>query len=115
MGSSRAGPFLLGLVVALAACQAPAGAKEVSDADAEALMRRSGCFKCHAVAKRKDGPSYEEVAKKYRGRAGAEERLVRHVTTSPMVKMDGEDEPHGKLKTGKPEEVGGVVRWILGR
>ena len=37
-------------------------ASAADDAAAEALMKKSGCFKCHSVDKKKDGPSYKEVA-----------------------------------------------------
>jgi len=32
------------------------------DADTEALLRKNGCFKCHAVDKTKKGPAYKKVA-----------------------------------------------------
>ena len=39
------------------------------DADAaQALMKKSNCGKCHALDKKKDGPSYKETAKKYQGK-----------------------------------------------
>jgi cytochrome c len=83
------------------------------DADAaQALMRKSDCFKCHAIDKKKDGTPYKEVAKKYKGKADAEDKLYKHLTTKPMVEMDGKKEEHKVLK-GEPAEIKNVIGWIL--
>ncbi|MEJ8835889.1 c-type cytochrome [Ramlibacter sp. AN1133] len=96
-----------GLMTALAAQAAP-------DADAaQALMRKSDCFKCHAVDKKKDGPPFKEVAKKYKGKAEAEDKLVKHITTSPTVEIDGKKEEHRAIKTKDAGEIKNVVQWIL--
>jgi cytochrome c len=102
----------IGLLLSIA-LSSPAGA--VDEAAAEALARKSGCFKCHAVDKKKDGPPYKEIAAKYQGKADAEQRLVTHVTTAPKVKIDGKEEEHEQLKTKDPADVKNVVHWILSR
>lgn len=82
---------------------------------AKGLARENSCFKCHGVEKPKDGPSYKAVADKYRGKAGAEERLVMHVTTGEKAKFpDGHEEEHKNIK-GKatPEQIKNLVGWIL--
>jgi len=76
-----------------------APAMAADDAAAEALMKKSGCFKCHSVSAKKDGPSYKSVAEKYKGKADAEQKLYTHLTTSPKVKVDGKEEMHETLKT----------------
>ena len=84
------------------------------DADAaQALLKKSDCFKCHAVDKKKDGPSYKEVAKKYAGKADAEDKLYKHVTTGPMVELDGKKEEHKKIKSTDAAEIKNAVQWIL--
>ncbi len=84
------------------------------DADAaQAMLKKSDCLKCHSVDKKKDGPSFKETAKKYKGKADAEDKLVKHVTTSPMIEMDGKKEEHKALKTKDAAEVKNVVQWIL--
>lgn len=84
------------------------------DADAaKALMKKSNCGKCHALDKKKDGTPYKETAKKYRGKADAEQKLYIHLTTNPKVKVEGKEEEHSTLKTKKESEVRNVVRWIL--
>ncbi|MEI8325714.1 MAG: c-type cytochrome [Betaproteobacteria bacterium] len=84
------------------------------DADAaQALLKKSDCFKCHAIDKKKDGPPYKEVAKKYKGKADAEDKLTKHITTSPMVEIDGKKEEHKSIKSKDAGEVKNVVQWIL--
>jgi cytochrome c len=87
----------------------------VDDAAAEALARKSGCFKCHAVNKKKDGPAYQEIASKWKGKPDAEQKLSTHITTQPKVKIDGKDEDHESLKSKDPAEVKNVVLWMLSR
>ena len=46
---------------------------------AEALAQKSGCLACHGVEKKVLGPSYKEVAAKYKSDKGAEAKLVAKV------------------------------------
>jgi cytochrome c len=48
----------------------------ISEADAMQLARKNNCLACHAVEKKVVGPSFKDVAAKYRGDAGAEARLA---------------------------------------
>jgi cytochrome c len=90
-------------------------AQAADDAAAEALMKKSGCFKCHSVTAKKDGPSYKSVAEKYKGKADAEEKLVKHITTGPSVKIDGKEERHEIIKSKDEKEIKNVVAFILSR
>ncbi len=92
-----------------------ASAAEVDADAAQALMKKSGCFKCHAVDKKKDAPSYKETATKLRGKPDAEQKLYTHLTTNPKVKVDGKEEEHTSLKTKNDAEVRNVIKWILSR
>jgi len=84
------------------------------DADAaQALLKSSSCNKCHSVDKKKVGPSYKEVAKKYNGKADAEAKLITHLTTGPMIDMDGVKEEHAKVKTTDAAAQKNLVQWIL--
>ena len=86
------------------------------DADAaQALAKKSNCFKCHAVDKKKDGPSFKETAAKYKGKADAEDKLVKHVTTGPKIKIDGKEEEHEIVKSKNDGEIRNLVRFILSR
>jgi cytochrome c len=99
-------PFLL-----VAVCSAPSWGADA--AAAQALLKKSDCLKCHAVDKKKDGPAFKETAAKYKGKADAEEKLIKHITTAPKVKVDGKEEEHAVIKSTKPDEIKNVVQWIL--
>lgn len=99
----------------LAAALFSTTAVALDEAAAEALARKSGCFKCHAVDKKKDGPPYKEIAAKWKGKGDAEQKLTTHVTTSPKVKVDGNEEEHEQLKTKDAAEIKNVVQWVLSR
>jgi cytochrome c len=99
-------PFLLAAV-----CSAPSWGADA--AAAQALLKKSDCFKCHAVDKKKDGPSFKETAAKYKGKADAEQKLITHITTSPKVKVDGKEEEHPAIKSKSDDEIKNVVGYIL--
>lgn len=100
------------LCALLAAACLPLAA-QAADADAaKALLKKNDCFKCHALDKKKDGPSYKEVAAKHRGEADAAQKLLTHMTTSPKVKVDGKEEEHKEIK-GKDDEIQNLIAWIL--
>lgn len=78
------------------------------------VLKRNDCTKCHSVKKSKNGPSYNKVARKHRGDPQAEEKLFKHLTTSPMVKLeDGTKEKHKKTDFKSPEHIREFIRWIL--
>lgn len=93
----------------------PATAAEVDAEAAQALAKKSGCLKCHSIDKKKDAPSYKEIAVKYKGKADAEDKLYKHATTNPKVKVDGKEETHDSPKTKDEKEIRNLVRWILTR
>jgi cytochrome c len=80
---------------------------------AEALLKESKCFKCHAVDKKKDGPAYRDVAAKFRTESDAEKKLIHHVTSGDKVKFpDGHQEDHKKVKTTDMAEIKNLVYWM---
>jgi len=103
-------------VVALAAglgwCTAAAG-QDV--AQAEAVLKKSGCMKCHAVSAKKEGPSFKDVAAKYKGKPDGVAAVTKQITTSPKMKIDGREEMHDALKTKSEAEIKNVVAYILSR
>ena len=92
-----------------------ANAAEVDASAAEALLKKSGCFKCHAADKKKDGPSFKETAAKYKGKADGVDKVTKHITTNPKIKVDGVEETHDALKTKDAKEISNAVAWILSR
>lgn len=101
------------LLIAAALACATAHASEVDPDAARSMLKKSDCFKCHAMDKKKDGPPYKEIAGKYRGKAEAEGKLYTHVTTNPMVEIDGKKEEHKSLKTADETVIRNVIRYIL--
>jgi cytochrome c len=87
----------------------------VDDAAAQALLKKNDCLKCHAVDKKKDGPSFKETSAKYKGKVDAEQKVFTQITTSPKIKVDGKEEEHKSVKGAKEEEVKNLVQWILSR
>jgi cytochrome c len=75
------------------------------------LATKSACMACHAVDKKIVGPSYKDVAKKYAGDAGAEEKLI------AKVKKGGSGVwgpvPMPPNVAVKDEDVKTLVKWIL--
>ncbi len=80
-------------------------------AAAEAMMKKDGCAACHAVDKKVIGPSYQEVAAKYKGDKDAAAKLAKKVKEGgsgvwgqvPMPPNVGTSE--GDIKA--------LVDWIL--
>jgi cytochrome c len=61
------------IVIAAAAALALGAGAAAAD---EALAKKSACMSCHQVAKKVVGPSFSDVAKKYKGDAKAADHLV---------------------------------------
>ena len=90
-------------------------AQSVDTGAAEALLKKSGCMKCHSVSADKDGPSFRKTAAKYKGKADAEAALYKHVTTGPTVKVDGKEERHEIIKSKDDREIKNAIAYILSR
>ena len=90
-----------------------ASAQDVSAA--EALLKKSGCMKCHSVSAKKEGPAFKETAAKYKGKPDAQAALFKHLTSNPKIKVDGKEELHDALKTKNEGEIKNVVAYILSR
>ena len=100
---------------ALALLALPVAAQAQDVAAAEALLKKSGCMKCHSVSAKKEGPSFKETAAKYKGKPDAQAALFKHLTTSPKIKVDGNEEMHDSLKTKNDGEIKNVIAYILSR
>lgn len=82
---------------------------------AKKLARKESCLRCHAVAKKKEGPSYQSIAYKYKDQPDAAEKLVQHITSgNDRVKLsDGHMEDHKIVKTTDPQQIKNLIEWIL--
>jgi cytochrome c len=86
--------------------------------DAEAaikLARTDHCSRCHAVGKKKEGPTYPAIAKKYKGQPDAFDKLVKHITSGEdRVKLsDGHEETHKFDKSTDIDQIKNLIGWIL--
>jgi len=84
---------------------------------ARELARANNCFKCHAVSKDKDGPSFHKIAEKFKGNPDAQAKLIHHLTSGEKAKFpDGHEEDHKIVKTDPPNDMAPIknlVDWIL--
>lgn len=106
--------LVLGALVAFAGASYPGGARAADENAAKLLARQSNCFKCHSVAKKKEGPAWHDVAVKYKGKPEAEAKLIRHITTGEKAKFDdGHEEDHAIVKSKDPAQIKNLIDWIL--
>lgn len=99
-----------------AAMLAPACAGAADAEAAEGLARQSGCYKCHAVDKKKVGPSFKDTAAKYKADKDAVAKLQKHITGEGKMKNEqGKEEPHPAVKSKKPDDIRNLLDWILSR
>jgi len=83
---------------------------KVPKGGAYALADSKGCFACHDINRKKVGPAYVEVAKRYAGKEDAVEELVRSITKGSMGKWGSI--PMTPQPVSK-EEAEKLARWIL--
>jgi len=80
------------------------------------LFKVSDCRKCHSADKTKGGPSLKKIAEKYKGKPDAEQKIIKHMTQGPRVKLDnGKEEDHIIIDTSDPKALRNVAQWILSR
>ncbi len=94
-----------------AAAAGGGSAQPVTQEQALALMKKHNCTSCHAIDKKLVGPSYKDVAAKYKGDATAETKLIDKVVKGGSgvwgpVPMP----PH---PTVPKEDIKAIVDWIL--
>ena len=85
----------------------------MDDAAATAALGKAGCRACHAVDKKMVGPSYQDIAKKYRGDAKAVAMLsekVRKGGTGTWGQIPMPPSPPEKISDA---DLKAVVEWIL--
>ena len=77
----------------------------------EELAKKHGCLACHAIDKKVIGPSYKEVAAKYKGEKGAEAKLIGKV-------KDGGQGTWGQIpmppnSSVSDADIKTLVKWVL--
>lgn len=83
----------------------------------EAIATKSGCLACHTVEKKLVGPSYKDVAAKYKGQADAAAKLADKVRKGgvgvwgpPPIPM-----PPNPVDKISDADLKAVIQWILNR
>ncbi len=87
-------------------------AGQANAADATALAQKSGCLACHSVDKKVLGPSYKDVAAKYKGDKGAEAKLVAKVKAGGSGVWGPMPMPANSPQV-KDEDIKTIVQWVL--
>lgn len=84
---------------------------EYASAD-QALAQKSGCLACHSIDKKVLGPSYKDVAAKYKGQKDAEAKLIEKVKKGGSGVWGPIPMPANSPQV-KDEDIKTLVRWIL--
>lgn len=108
--------LLSALAAAALGCGLTTTARAVDEDAARTLAKQSGCFKCHAVDKKKEGPAWNTVADKHKDLSPAdlEARVTQHITSGEKVKFDdGHEEEHKIVKSDDPAQIKNLVDWII--
>jgi cytochrome c len=96
--------------IALAALAAAAVAATPAAANLE-LATKSGCTACHAVDKKVVGPSYKEVAAKYKGDKNAQAKLEEKVKKGGQGVWGQVPMPPNSFVSDA--DIKTLVKWVL--
>ena len=75
-----------------------------------AMAQAKGCTACHAVDKKVVGPSYKDVAKKYKGNKDAQATMVNSILKGSSGKYGPIPMPPNKVTD---DEAKKLAAWIL--
>lgn len=96
------------IVATLIATGALLSAPAMADAN---LAKAKNCMACHLTDKKLVGPSYQDVAAKYKGKAGAEAELAKKVKAGGVGVWGQVPMPPNPQVTDA--EIAKLVKWIL--
>jgi cytochrome c len=74
------------------------------------LANKSKCMTCHQVAAKKLGPSYKEIAAKYKGQKDAEKMLAEGIVKGVKGKWGKVPMPAQKVSA---TDATTLAKWIL--
>jgi cytochrome c len=80
-------------------------------ADQEALARNKGCLACHQVDTKLVGPSFKDIAAKYKGDAGAADMLAEKVKNGGTGTWG--QIPMPPATSANDDDIKTLVAWIL--
>ena len=101
------------IIVSIAVAAGLIVAGGASAADMPDLARKNNCTACHAIDKKVVGPAWADIAKKYKGDAGAEAKLIAKVSKGGSGVWGSMPMPANDATGKKPEEIGKLVKFIL--
>ncbi|MGF6791703.1 c-type cytochrome [Paraburkholderia sp. 35.1] len=109
-GMTRAG-VVFALVVGALAGTMTSGARAAEAARGQQVAAANACMGCHAVDRKLVGPSFQQIAAKYKGDAQALTKLARKVKDGGsgvwgMIPMPA----HQSMSDG---DIRAVVDWVL--
>jgi cytochrome c len=84
-----------------------------SDENMPLLARENNCTACHAIDKKVVGPSWIEVARKYKGDSTAEARLIIKVSKGGTGVWGTMPMPANDASGKKQDQVKALVKFIL--
>lgn len=91
---------ILSAATLLTAVALPGTALALDVEAAKDLSEQNNCKQCHSLRKDKDGPSFMKTAEKLKGKPGAVDEIIKHITSGKDVKLaDGSTEKHKVAKT----------------
>jgi cytochrome c len=97
--------------IAYVAVMAAAGIVMAGQANAdEALAKAKNCMACHAIDKKLVGPSYKDVAAKYKGDAKAPATLAAKIKAGGKGAWGEIPMPPNNVT---PEEATKLATWVL--
>ena len=99
------------LLAAAAAATLGASAHAADAKAGEALAAASGCLACHTVDKKLVGPSFKEIADRYRQEKSAETKLMQKVKAGG--KGEWGDIPMPPNSHVKDADIKTMVQWIF--
>lgn len=103
---------LLSTLFTLVLMVSATSANAVDAKAAEALAQKNGCLNCHGVQNKILGPSYKDVAAKYKSDKGAEAKLIAKVKAGGSGAWGNIPMPPNSPHV-KDEDIKTIVQWIL--
>jgi cytochrome c len=89
-----------------------AGASNVALANAD-LAKAKNCIACHSVTHKVVGPAFKDVAAKYAGQKGAEDKLVQKVMKGSSGVWGGPSSVMPANMQVTEAEAHTLVKWVL--
>jgi cytochrome c len=81
-------------------------------ADGAAVAKKSGCMTCHAVDKKVVGPSFKDVAAKYKGDNEAAAKLAKKIRSGGAGSF-GSTPMLATPASVSDDDIKNIVAWIL--